>query len=144
MSNQKLNHKSEKDLEDELNNIDSKIIILTDQKNDNERKMKELEDNLKSIEELINDLKKDIKDVNDSKIDKIQLENLAPFPRTSLPKIGSLFEEQNKRYLVIKFWEELELAKEEAQRLKAILCINSSDAYKTQSTQYNHQNQNVW
>ena len=39
-----------------------------------------------------------------------------------LPKIGKLFEAGKQKYLEIEFWEDYDIAKTEAKRLKAKLC----------------------
>jgi len=42
------------------------------------------------------------------------------FPK--LPKVGKLYQLNNQYFLAIEFWEEYELGKKEAERLKANLC----------------------
>lgn len=45
------------------------------------------------------------------------------FPKEELPKTGTLYQEGKERYLAIQYWEQLELAKKEADRLRAHLCV---------------------
>lgn len=45
------------------------------------------------------------------------------FPKEEPPKIGTLYNQDSKRFLAIELWEEYETAKEEAERLGANLCV---------------------
>ncbi len=51
----------------------------------------------------------------------------ADYPNESLPRRGHLFTWGNKRYLAINSWSEYDWAKEDAQKLGAILCATKEE-----------------
>jgi len=68
-------------------------------------------------------IKKDkLQSVTGIRFVEIERLNLAEIPAESLPVAGKLFQNGDKRYLSIEFWEEFENAQIESVRLKAELC----------------------
>jgi predicted nucleic acid-binding Zn-ribbon protein len=137
---------SEQELKEELKKIISnkeslqkEIQPITEEKG---QKEKELDLLVSAIDKLKNELK-DIENSNLSKIDNKSFS--LTFPKTQLPKIGSLFQNKNQeRYLTIQNWEELEQGKVEAERLHAILCIDKKSNNQAQTTIAKDDNKTVW
>jgi hypothetical protein len=47
------------------------------------------------------------------------------FPKEEPALVGTLYNKENKRHLAIQYWEEYEKAKQEAERLNAVLCVTN-------------------
>lgn len=104
-----------------------------------ERDIKEKEDKIKSMDMKLNGKIKELKNLGtefkyNSK-EESSLANLIPqdknkdnkkeykFPEEQINSVGDLYENNKKRYLQIKYYEQLREAKKEAERLNAVVCV---------------------
>ncbi|HOL00696.1 MAG TPA: hypothetical protein PK860_04010 [Paludibacteraceae bacterium] len=104
--------------ESEINEIEKKINSLKNQIGGKEKeKNKQVsQSSSSSLSEVVGD--KNVIQSNSIKSQLVQLPD--QFPK--LPKVGKLYQLNNQYFLAIEFWEEYELGKKEAERLKANLC----------------------
>lgn len=117
LEQEKKDKNKRKKLEKELKEKIKKIELINEKLNENRKKLEKLG------KKFIYNSEEKVSSLNELNKKREEKEVKYKFPEEYINSVGKLYENKNKRYLLIEYYEELEEGKREAERLKANLCV---------------------
>lgn len=121
-----------KDLEskkDSIKTLDSRIKGSDEKLEKENSSLESMQNNLnknyKDFKYKEQDTKSSLENVYNTESKKKNLDSKLNAPKEDLPKVGELREYKDRRYLEIQYYEQIESARKEAERLKAILSVKN-------------------